>query len=262
MLTLVGDSLNWIAAGIVFPLMILPLAALNADGRAKSSASWFIIVLAIVAGGALFAAIAPILNLTPAPRQGAMFIAMLTVLFIAVYAAGGPQRATARLSPILSGITRIAGRGVMWLLLVMALVQFGVVVLRYVFGVNFIFMQESITYMHGAVFLLAGGYALLTDDHVRVDIFYRDASARRKALIDFLGTYLFLFPICLLLIWTASPYVAGSWAVREGSTETSGIQGVYILKALIPAFAILLAMAGFAVAARAGDTLRGRRLST
>ena len=77
-------------------------------------------------------------------------------------------------------VARKTGRAVMWLLLVMALVQFAVVVLRYVFGVNFIFMQESITYMHGAVFLLAGGYALLTDDHVRVDIFYGSASPKRS----------------------------------------------------------------------------------
>ena len=144
----------------------------------------------------------------------------------------------------------------MWLLFAMAFVQFAVVVLRYVFGINYIFMQESITYMHGAVFLIAAGYALTTDDHVRVDIFYREAPAKRKALIDFLGTYLFLFPICVVLLWTASPYVASSWAVREGSAETSGIQGVFLLKSLIPTFAVLLAMAGFNIAARAGAILK------
>ena len=146
----------------------------------------------------------------------------------------------------------------MWLLLVMALVQFAVVVLRYVFGINYIFMQESITYMHGAVFLLAGGYALLTNDHVRVDIFYREAPEKQKALVDFLGTYLLLFPVCLLLLWTASPYVANSWAVGEGSNESSGIQAVFIMKSFIPAFAVLLAMAGFNIAARAGAVLKGR----
>ena len=146
-----------------------------------------------------------------------------------------------------------------WLLLVMALVQFSVVVLRYVFGINSIFMQEAITYMHGAVFMLAGGYALLTDDHVRVDIFYRGASEKRKALVNFLGTYLFLFPVCFVLLWTTSPYLAQSWSVLEGSTESSGIQGVYLLKSLIPAFAILFIMAGFVIAARAVDTLKGRR---
>lgn len=258
MLILIGDILNWVAAGIVFPLMFLPLAAMISGDRGKTALGWVIIVLAVATAGALFAAIAPILSIEPSRPQAAIFIAITTVLFVIVYAAGGPARLTARLAPVLSGVARGAGRGVMWLLLVMALVQFAVVVLRYVFGVNFIFMQESITYMHGAVFLVVGGYALLTNDHVRVDIFYREAPERRKALIDFLGTYLFLFPICLLLLWTASPYVASSWGASEGSTETSGIQAVYILKSFIPIFAVLLAMAGFAVAARAGETLRGR----
>ena len=112
--------------------------------------------------------------------------------------------------------------------------------------------------MHGAVFLLAGGYALLTDDHVRVDIFYRGASPRRKALIDLAGTYLFLVPVCLLLIWTASPYVARSWAVGEGSNESSGIQALFIIKSFISAFAILLMMAGFVIAARASALLKER----
>ncbi|PQA86579.1 C4-dicarboxylate ABC transporter permease [Marinicaulis flavus] len=146
----------------------------------------------------------------------------------------------------------------MWLLLAMALIQFGVVVLRYVFGLNYIFMQESITYMHGAVFLLAGGYALLTDDHVRVDIFYREAPPRRKALVDLAGTYLLLFPVCILLLWTASPYVARSWAVGEGSNESSGIQALFILKSFIPAFAVLMMMAGFVNASRAAAQLKER----
>ena len=147
----------------------------------------------------------------------------------------------------------------MWLILAMALVQFAVVILRYVFGLNFIFMQESLTYMHGAVFLIAAGYALVTDDHVRVDIFYRGASPKKRALIDFAGTYLLLFPVCLLILWTATDYVGKSWAVGEGSNEQSGIQAVFLLKSMIPAFAILVSMAGFALAARAGETLRGER---
>ncbi len=258
MLTPIGDMLNWFAAGIVFPLMALPLAVIVAGGRTASTLAWLVIAVGIAGGGVLFAQLAPILNLAPALRQSVVFAVMLAVLFGAIFAAGGASRVTTLLLPPLSAITRTVGRTVMWLLLAMALVQFSVVLLRYVFGVNFIFMQESVTYMHGAVFLLAAGYALLTDDHVRVDIFYREAPARRKALINFLGTYVFLFPICLLLLWTASPYVANSWSVAEGSTETSGIQAVFILKSFIPAFAILLAMGGFVIAARAGEILRER----
>ena len=258
MLTLTGDILNWIAAGILFPLMFLPLAALLSGERSRGIGHWIAIIGALVCASVLFSALAPILRVTPSLQQTLVFAAFVVVLGGAVYATGGPQRLIGILAPKLHSINRLTGRTVMWLLIVMALVQFGVVVLRYVFGVNYIFMQESITYMHGAVFLLAGGYALLTDDHVRVDIFYREAPPKRKALVDLLGTYLFLFPICLLLLWTASPYVGNSWSVGEGSQETSGIQGVFLLKSFIPAFAVLLAMAGFVIAARAADTLRGR----
>ncbi len=256
MLTLIGDILNWIAAGIVFPLMLLPLAARISE-TSRSTLIWFALVGALVCAAALFARLAPVLSITPPLKPVAIFATIFAALMISVAAAGGVGRMIIRLTPIFAAITRITARTVMWLLLTMAFIQFGVVVLRYVFGINYIFMQESITYMHGAVFLLAGGYALLTEDHVRVDIFYRGASEKKKALIDFLGTYLLLFPVCLVLLWTASPYVASSWAVGEGSTETSGIQAVFLLKSLIPAFAILLAMAGFNIAARAGGVLKG-----
>jgi len=258
MLTLAGDILNWLAAGIVFPLMFLPLAALASQKPALSSAAWFAWVIAAAAAGAAFAALAPILRATPSLQQSFIFFILVAASGAVTFAAGGPATLIKRLSPAIDIITRRAARTVMWLLLVMALVQFAVVVLRYVFGINYIFMQESITYMHGAVFLLAAGYALLTGDHVRVDIFYSAASPKRKALIDFLGTYFFLFPVCLLLLWTASPYVGNSWAVLEGSTESSGIKGVFLLKSLIPIFALLLAMAGFNIAARASTVLRVR----
>lgn len=256
MLTLSGDILNWIAAGVVFPLMLLPLAARISE-TSRSTLIWFALVGALVSAAALFARLAPVLSITPPLKTVVIFATIIAALMISVAATGGVGRMIARLEPIFAAITRITARTVMWLLLLMAFIQFGVVVLRYVFGINYIFMQESITYMHGAVFLLAGGYALLTHDHVRVDIFYRGASEKKKALIDFLGTYLLLFPVCLVLLWTASPYVASSWAVGEGSTETSGIQAVFLLKSLIPAFAILLAMAGFNIAARAGGVLKG-----
>ena len=257
MLTLIGDILNWLAAGFVFPLMFLPLAALFAHTRMTASLVWLAATAGAAGAGIAFAWITPALSLTPPGGALVIFGACLAALFAVLLAVGGPGRAVAYLQGPFDEITRAAGRAVMWLLLAMAFVQFIVVVLRYVFGVNFIFMQESITYMHGAVFLIAAGYALIADGHVRVDIFYREAPEKRKALIDFLGAYLFLFPICILLLWTASPYVGNSWAAREGSPETSGIQAVFLLKSLIPAFAVLMAMAGFTVAAKAAQTLRG-----
>ncbi len=258
MIELSGDILNWLAAGALFPLMTLPLAAAASDNRAASSVLWLTIVAVFVGLGFLFVALVPSLRLASSFDGLVMFAGVAIALCAAIIIAGGANPFARRAAPLFEQLTTIVGRAVMWLLLAMALVQFAVVLLRYVFGVNEIFMQESITYMHGAVFLLAAGYALLTNDHVRVDIFYRDASPRRKAVVDLLGTYLFLFPICLVILWTGSPYVARSWAFLEGSADTSGIQGVFLLKSLIPAFAVLLAMAGFVVAHKAVATLKGR----
>ena len=257
MLNFVGDILNWMAAGVVFPLMLAPLAVFISGGN-RPLIAWIVLAAVITGAGVLFAWLTPILSVTPTSMTAMTFAAILAGLALLMSVSGGVQKYVDGLAPVFEHITRIAARLVMWLLLAMALVQFGVVVLRYVFGINYIFMQESITYMHGAVFLVAGGYALLTDDHVRVDIFYGQASPKRKALIDLLGTYLLLFPVCLLLLWAASPYVANSWAVQEGSTETSGIQAVFLMKSLIPLFAMLLAMAGFTVAAKAGAVLKDR----
>lgn len=263
MLSLFGDILNWAAAGIVFPLMFLPLAGLMEIRRdpilnvPTGAVIWGFLVIAVAFAAVAFANFAPRLDYRPSVHAVIVFPACVAFLMMAIALAGGPRKTAALLAPLFATLTRACGRLVMWLVLAMALVQFAVVILRYVFGLNFIFMQEGVTYMHGAVFLIAAGYALLTDDHVRVDIFYRSANPRKKALIDFVGTYLLLFPICLLILWTGTGYVGNSWAVGEGSAEQSGIQGVFLLKSLIPAFAILLAMAGFVIAARAGAALRG-----
>ena len=258
MLELIGDILNWLAAGVLFPLMLLPLAALIRESRAPSSITWLTLVALFSIAGIVFTTMVPVLRANVPGDTLLIFASVCAALFATILLAGGARPSSKALATAFSGVTKTTGRAVMWLLLIMALVQFAVVLLRYVFGINEIFTQESITYMHGAVFLLAAGYALLTNDHVRVDIFYRDASPKRKAVIDLLGTYLFLFPICLIILWTASPYVARSWAFFEGSADTSGIQGVFLLKSLIPAFAVLLAIAGFVVAHRAVETLKGR----
>lgn len=149
------------------------------------------------------------------------------------------------------------GHGAAWLSLLMVLVMGAGVILRYVFGLSFIWMQESVTYMHGLLFMLAASYTLWVDGHVRVDIFYRTASPTRKALVDFLGTYFLLFPVMFLIIDAALPYVEMSWAVHEGSRETSGIQGVYLLKSVILAFAYMMILQGISVAIHRAAFLAG-----
>ena len=150
------------------------------------------------------------------------------------------------------------GVSIAWLALALVLVAFTVVLMRYVFGVGSVKMQESIVYMHAIVFMVAAGYTLLHNGHVRCDIFYAAASPRRRALIDLIGVVIFLLPTCALIAWAAWPYVAQAWAVREGSQEGSlGIPGVFLLKSIILVFAAVVALQGIALAIRSALHLAG-----
>jgi TRAP-type mannitol/chloroaromatic compound transport system permease small subunit len=139
------------------------------------------------------------------------------------------------------------------------LMGFAVVLLRYVLGLGSIWLQESVLYAHAALFLLAAAWTLNEGGHVRVDVFYAGASPRAKAWVDLVGTLLLLLPFCLAILWFSLPYVERSWAILERSRESSGLPLVFLLKTLIPVFALLLALQGVAQAIRAALILRGAR---
>ncbi|WP_018699200.1 TRAP transporter small permease subunit [Amorphus coralli] len=151
------------------------------------------------------------------------------------------------------------GRILAWLALAVVLVQFIVVVMRYVFGVGSIQMQELIIYLHAFLFMLAAAYTLRVDGHVRIDIFYREASPRRKAWVNLLGCLFFLMPVCTLIFWISWPYVSNSWAILEGSRESSGIPGVFLLKTAILVFAAQLFLQGLAMVIHSILALGGDR---
>lgn len=150
----------------------------------------------------------------------------------------------------IDAVTELVGRSISWLTLVMMIVMFAVVILRYLFNSGSIAMQESVMYLHAAVFMLAAGYTLKNDGHVRVDIFYREMSAQRKALVDLLGSLLLLTPVMIFMGWVSWQYVVNSWSVMEGSPEAGGIHGVYLLKSLI------LGMVGLMLLQAVAETLR------
>jgi TRAP-type mannitol/chloroaromatic compound transport system permease small subunit len=149
------------------------------------------------------------------------------------------------------------GRTVAWACLLVVLVQFAVVVMRYVFGAGSIWLTETIIYGHASLFMLAAAWTLREGGHVRVDIFYADASPRARAIVDLVGALLLLLPFVGVLAWFSWPYVARSWAILERSREASGLPLVFLLKTLIPLFALLLGLQGIAQAARAWLTLAG-----
>ena len=144
---------------------------------------------------------------------------------------------------IISGLEAVnlfVGNTVRWFALLMLLLQFAIVVLRYVFGISYIFLNEGVLYLHASLFMLGAGYTLLVDKHVRVDIFYANRSKRGKALTDIFGHICFLLPSMLLLLYYTWPSVKYSWAIFEGAVSVGGIPASFLLKTLIPAFAVLL----------------------
>ena len=137
--------------------------------------------------------------------------------------------------------------------------QFALVVARYLFGFGSIWLSEAVIYAHATLFMLAAAWTLRLGGHVRVDIFYADASPRAKAAVDYLGSLLLLLPFTFVVLVFATPYAARSWAVLERSQEVGGLPLVFALKTLIPLFAVLLALQGMAQAIRAAQTLLGRQ---
>lgn len=163
-----------------------------------------------------------------------------------------------KLADRIDAINDFIGRGVSWLTLFMALVMFVTVILRYMFNMGWIWMQESVVFMHGFVFMLAGGYTLLAEEHVRIDIFYRPMSEKKKAVANLVGILFLLFPTCFVIFYYGYPYVRDSWSVFEGSREAGGLPGVFLLKSAILVFPVLVGLQGVAKFIRALNTLAAK----
>ncbi len=140
----------------------------------------------------------------------------------------------------------------------MVLVTFVVVVLRYVFDAGLIWLQESVVWMHAFVFMMGAAYTLQQEEHVRVDIFYREMSAKRRALTDLIGVIIFLLPLCVFLGWKAFDFVAVSWRLQEASRESGGLPYplIPLLKSILVAMPVTVALQGMALAGRCIQTLR------
>jgi TRAP-type mannitol/chloroaromatic compound transport system permease small subunit len=149
------------------------------------------------------------------------------------------------------------GRGVAWLTLLMVLITFVVVILRYVYAIGWVWLQESYVWLHGIVFMLGAGYTLLHNGHVRVDIFYRPSSARYKAIIDFFGSLLLLLPLVVVVVMVSYGYVIDSWMRLEQSREAGGLPALFLLKSVILLFCLLIGLQGLALAARSFLVLMG-----
>ena len=139
------------------------------------------------------------------------------------------------------------GRFVSWLTLTLVLVTFCIVLLRYLFDISWMPMQESIIYLHGLVFMLGAAYTLKHDRHVRVDIIYQHCSPKVKAWIDLLGTLFLLLPVAGFILWSSWDYVLDSWDILEGSRNSGGLPYVYLLKSCLLLMSGLLILQGLSI---------------
>lgn len=161
------------------------------------------------------------------------------------------------MSPLLGcarGLDRLAtgaGRLLGWFTLAMVVLQSAVVLLRYAFNGGSVALQDSVVYLHGAAFMLGLAYALQTDAHVRVDVFYRRMGERARAWVDAVGTLVLLLPLCAFIAAGSWQFAAASWAVHESSSSAGGLPGVFLLKSLIPLSAFTLSLQGSAQFCRA-----------
>ena len=118
--------------------------------------------------------------------------------------------------------------------------QMAIVLMRYVMGVGFLELQDVVTYSFSALVVLTVPLAMRLDRHVRVDILRAGLSARRNARIDRAGHILFTLPVFGLLLWNAWPLVANSWAIFEGSRETGGLGGLFLVKSMVIVMSLLV----------------------
>lgn len=141
-------------------------------------------------------------------------------------------------------ITDFLGHAVKWLTLLMVVLTFVIVTLRYGFNIGYIAMQESVLYLHATVIMLGAAYTFKEDGHVRVDIFYQKFTDKQKALVNAGGVLLLLIPVCLFFFFISLDYVVSSWSIMEKSSEAGGLPLVFVNKTLLLLLPITLLMQG------------------
>ena len=164
-----------------------------------------------------------------------------------------------RLAGLIDRLNATFGKVCAWLTLFLVLGTALVVVLRYGFGIGATALQESVLYAHALVFMGATAWVLQRNGHVRVDIFYQKFGPRRQALVEVLGTLLFLLPVCLFLGWASWDYVGNSWATLEASSESGGLKLVFLQKSIILVLVATLVLQGIANLIKAAYQLAGHQ---
>jgi len=149
------------------------------------------------------------------------------------------------LARLIDALTERLGRLAIWLVLIATLISAGNALSRYLLGESSNAWLEIQWYLFGGMFLLAAGYTLKHNGHVRIDIFYNRFGPRGQAWIDLAGGLLFLLPMALLLMWLSWPMFYEAWITHEMSPDAGGLVR-WPVKLLLPAGFALLALQGVA----------------
>lgn len=139
--------------------------------------------------------------------------------------------------------TNFIGEKASYLIPVMTIMMVIVIISRYFFGIGRTGMQELVMYFHAAVFLGCAGFVFNKDEHVRVDIFYRDSSKQHKKFINLICGVIFLLPVIVFIAFYSFDLIVMAWSIKEISTEAGGLPFVYIQKSLIFLFPLTLMLA-------------------
>ena len=161
-----------------------------------------------------------------------------------------------KLSLLLDAFSERVGKVCSWFVVLMVLITFTVVVMRYGLNMGSVMLQDVVLYLHGGLFLLGSAFALKRGSHVRVDIFYRDFSEKRKALVDLIGNIVFLQPVCWTRLLFSCGYVEFSWRIMEVSPEPDGLPFVYLQKSLLVVLAVFLSLQSLSEIIKSAITLR------
>ena len=132
------------------------------------------------------------------------------------------------------------GKFISLMIPVMTILMIVIIVARYFFGIGLTGLQELVMYLHAFIFLGCAGYVHYKDEHVRVDIFYRDSSNSYKDNVNFILSLFFLLPVCFVIGFYSLELIEMSWKIREVSTEAGGLGYVYIQKTLIILFPLTM----------------------
>ena len=132
------------------------------------------------------------------------------------------------------------GKFISLMIPVMTILMIVIIVARYFFGIGLTGVQELVMYIHALIILGCAGYVHFKDEHVRVDIFYRDSSNTYKKNINFFLSLFFLIPVCFVVGFYSYELVEMSWKIKETSTEAGGLNFVYLQKSLVILFPVTL----------------------